>query len=349
MRNCSHSLRAMLIACSPSVMRASWIVACIALASWITASPVLAQDKQIIKLGWTTTDGVEDPYAIGARAFKAALEAEPNGKNFDVQLYPNRQLGDEKPLLEGIRMGMAQAGIITNAVVAQIEPAYQLNDLPFLYSSSEQAYQLMEGEVGKKLTKKLEDKGIAVLGYMGGGFRNMINNVRPVKTPEDVVGVKYRVMQSPIYIGMYKALGGSPVPMAWGETYTAVQQGALDGLEIPLSVIDSTKSYEITKYLSLTQHTFSIIEFVFNKRWLDKLEPAQRDAVISAARKATLEQRQVTEENSKKLAAALEKKGMTLNTITDPAAFRKKVQPVYEEFKPRIGSDILDAALAQVN
>src|SRR5690606_38856846 len=100
----------------------------------------------------------------------------------------------------------------------------------------------MDGDVGAQLAKKLEKKGISVLGYMGGGFRNMINNIRPVKTPEDVAGVKYRVMQSPIYIGMYESLGGSPVPMAWGETYTAVQQGALDGLEIPLSVIDSTKS-----------------------------------------------------------------------------------------------------------
>src|SRR3546814_16909570 len=100
-------------------------------------------------------------------------------------------------------------------------------------------------------------------------------------------------MQSPIYIGMYEALGGSPVPMAWGETYTAVQQGTLDGLEIPLSVIDSTKSYEITKFLSLTNHTFSVIEFVFNKRLLDKMEPPQRQAILDAARKAAQEERRI--------------------------------------------------------
>lgn len=329
-------------------MKAFFVAVCMALAGWVAVSPAHAQQKQVIKLGWTTTDGVADPYAIGARAFKAALEADPNGKDFDVQLYPNRQLGDEKALLEGVRMGLAQGGVITNAVIAQIEPAYQLNDLPFLYSSSQEAYQLMEGDVGQKLAKKLEAKGIMVLGYMGGGFRNMINNVRPVRTPEDIAGVKYRVMQSPIYIGMYEALGGSPVPMAWGETITAVQQGALDGLEIPLSVIDSTKSYEITKYLSLTQHTFSVISLIFNKRWLDKLEPAQREAVVAAAHKATLEQRKTTEENTKKLAASLEEKGMIVNDIVDVAAFREKVQPLYEEFKPAIGGDILDSALAQV-
>ena len=321
---------------------------CVAAAGCLVMAAAHAQDKQVIKLGWTTTDGEQDPYAIGARAFKAALEADPNGKSFEVQLYPNRQLGDEKALLEGVRMGLAQGGLITNAVVAQMEPAFQLNDLPFLYASPEQAYQLMDGSIGQQLAKKLEAKGIAVVGYMGGGFRNMINNVRPVKTPEDVAGVKYRVMQSPIYIGMYEALGGSPVPMAWGETYTAVQQGALDGLEIPLSVIDSTKSYEITKYLSLTNHTFSVIEFVFNKRLLDKMAAPQRQAILDAARKATLEERKVNDENARKLVETLKGKGMQVNAIWNPAAFREKVKPVYDSFRPGIGPDLLDAALAQV-
>jgi len=322
---------------------------CIAAAGCMMVAGAQAQGRQVIKLGWATTDGAQDPYAIGARAFKAALEADPNGKGFDVQLYPNRQLGDEKALLEGVRMGLAQGGLITNAVVAQMEPAFQLNDLPFLYASAEQAYQLMDGDIGRQLAGKLESKGIVVLAYLGGGFRNMINNVRPVKAPQDVAGVKYRVMQSPIYIGMYEALGGSPVPMAWGETYTAVQQGALDGLEIPLSVIDSTKSYEITKYLSLTNHTFSVIEFVFNKRMLDKLEPPQRQAIVDAARKAAQEERRINDDNARQLVTTLKDKGMAVNAIDNPAAFRQKVKPVYESFRPGIGSDLLDAALAQVN
>ena len=309
---------------------------------------VAAKAKIPIKLGWTTTDGPTDPYAVGARAFAKALAQEPAGKVFDVQFYPNRQLGDEKAVLEGLRMGTAQAAIITNAVTAQIEPAFLLNDLPFLYASSTQAYNLLDGEVGDMLAKKLEPKGIAVLGYMGGGFRNMINNVRPVTKPEDVSGVKYRVMQSPMYIGMYESLGGNPVPMAWGETYTAVQQGALDGLEIPLSVIDSTKSYEITKYLSLTNHTFSVIEFLFNKRWLDRLEPAQREAIIKAAEVATKEQRAVSDDSAKKLVSVLADKGMQVNEIGNPAQFREKVKPVYEKFRPQIGAEILDKALVEV-
>lgn len=307
-----------------------------------------AESKQTIRLGWTTTDSESDPYAIGARAFKEALEAHEHGKGFDVRFFPNRQLGDEKALLEGVRMGMAEAALITNAVMAQTETAFLLNDLPFLYSSAEDAYTLMDGSVGEALAEKAEAKGLVVVGYMAGGFRNMLNNVRPVTTPDDVSGVKYRVMQSPIYIGMYESLGGSPVPMAWGETYTAIQQGALDGMELPLSVIDSTKSYEITKYLSLTQHTFSVIEFLFNKRMLDRLSDEKRQAILDAAQQATKVQRQAVEENSKKLVAALGEKGMEVNQIQDPAAFREKVKPVYEQFRSQIGDELLNSALTQV-
>lgn len=310
--------------------------------------PATAETTIPLKLGWTTTDAQTDPYAIGARAFAEALSQDPNGKVFDIQFYPNRQLGDEKALIEGLRMGTAHAALITNAVTSQIEPAFLLNDLPFLYTSADQAYEILDGEVGEELAKKISSKGITLMGYMGGGFRNMINNVRPVSSPSDVAGVKYRVMQSPIYIGMYEALGGSPVPMAWSETYTAVQQGALDGLEIPLSVIDSTKSYEIAKYLSLTNHTFSVIEFLFNKRWLDKLSPEHQEAIAKAAKMAVEKQRAASEENANQLVTMLADKGMTVNEVSDMGQFRDQVKPVYEKFRPQIGTDLLDNALARV-
>ncbi len=120
---------------------------------------------------------------------------------------------------------------------------------------------------------------------MEGGFRHMINNVRPVTKPEDVKGVKYRVMQNPVYIDMFSSLGGSAVPMAWGETFTAVQQGTIDGLEIPIAVIDSSKYYEVTKYLSLTNHTYSMIALLMSKKSYDKLPADLQKAVRARAGK----------------------------------------------------------------
>ena len=322
-------------------------IAVVALAAAVGAAPALAQQKTVIKLGWITSDGAQDPYAIGARAFKEALEKNAAGK-IEVQLYPNRQLGDEKVLVEGMRFGTVDAGIITNALVAPVESAFQLNDLPFLYASEQQAHKVLDGPVGQAMAKKLEAKGIIVLGYMEGGFRQMINNVRPVAKPEDVKGVKYRVMQNPVYIDMFTSLGGSAIPMAWGETFTAVQQGAIDGLEIPIAVIDANKYFEVTKYLSLTNHTYSVIELLISKRTFDKLPADLQKAVRDAAATATAEQRKAAAANSKELLATLQTKGMKVNPIGDPAAFRGSVKGVYDKFRPSIGPELMDAALAAV-
>ncbi|MFZ2739429.1 MAG: TRAP transporter substrate-binding protein [Burkholderiaceae bacterium] len=317
------------------------------LAMLLFAPVTIAQTKTVIKLGWTSSDGAQDPYAIGARAYKAALEAASKG-SIEVQLYPNRQLGDEKPMLEGLRFGTVDAAIITNAVVAQIETAFQLNDLPFLYSNEAQAHKVLDGKIGAELAKKLDSKGIVLLGYMEGGFRNMINNKKPVQQPSDVTGVKYRVMQNPVFIDMFNSLGGSAVPMAWGETFTAVQQGTIDGLEIPLAVIDASKYYEVTKFLSLTNHTYSAIPLLMSKRTLDKLTPDQRKAVFETAKLAVSEQRKTAADNAKHLLTALQSKGMKVNNISDAAAFRKSVAPMYEKFRTSIGADLLASTLELV-
>lgn len=322
------------------------LAAC-ALAASLAAAPAVAQQKTVIKLGWISSDGAQDPYAIGARAFKEAAEKNSAGQ-IEVQLYPNRQLGDEKALVEGMRFGTLDAGIITNALVAPVEPAFALNDLPFLYANEEQAHKVLDGSVGQMMAKKLETKGIIVLGFMEGGFRHMINNVRPVARPDDVKGVKYRVMQNPVYIDMFSAFGGSAIPMAWGETFTAVQQGTIDGLEIPIAVIDSNKYFEVTKYLSLTNHTYSVIELMMSKRSFDKLSPALKTAVRDAAASATVEQRKATAANTKQLLAALQTKGMKVNSVADPVAFRAAVKSVYDKFRGSIGADVMDAALAAV-
>jgi len=306
-----------------------------------------AQQKITIKIGWVTPDSPQDPYANGARTFKQAVERQSNGR-IEVQLFPNRQLGDEKPMLEGLRFGTLDAAVITNAVVAQIEPAFQVNDLPFLYSNEAQAHRVLDGKVGQTLAKKLESKGIVALGFMEGGFRHMINNVRPVSRPEDVKGVKYRVMQNPVYIDMFASLGGSAVPMAWGETFTAVQQGTIDGLEIPIAVIDSSKYNEVTKYLSLTNHTYSMIALLMSKKSYDKLPADLKNVVREAGKTALGAQRTAAGANAKELVSTLEKKGMKVNAVSDIVPFRNAVKPVYEKFKGSIGADVMSDVLAAV-
>ena len=306
-----------------------------------------AQNRSVLRIGWTSGDGAQDPYAVGARAFKAALEQRV-GERMDVQLFPNRALGDERPMLDGMRLGTVDMGVITNAVIAQIEPAFQLCDMPFLFGSEEQGHRVLDGAIGQQLKARLEARGVVPLGYMEGGFRHMINNVRPIARPEDLRGIKFRVLQSPIYIEMYRALGGNAVPMAWGETFTAVQQGAIDGLEIPLGVIDQNKYYEVTKYLSLTGHIYSMIGLLIAKRSLDRLPTEVRAAVVEAGAAATRAQRAANAEATRGFRDSLARQGMQVNDVVDKTVFRRGVLPMYESFRGQIGSDLVRDALAAV-
>jgi tripartite ATP-independent transporter DctP family solute receptor len=308
-----------------------------------------AQAAEIeLKLAWLTADSPTDPYAVTAHAFKNALEAALPGR-VEVQLFPNRQLGDDKEILEGMQFGTIDMGVITNAVVANLEPTYQLVDLPFLFGSAEQAHEVLDGEVGQTLATNLRTKGVVSLGAAEGGFRNMINNTRPVRKPEDVEGVKYRTMQNPVFIEMFSSLGGSPVPMAWGEVFTAMQQGTVDGLEIPASVVNSNNYAEVTKYLSFTRHTYSAIHLLMSESSFEGLPADVQQAVLDAGRTAIAEQRKTVAAAEAHVVEALKEKGMEINDIDDVSAFRSKVGPVYERFEPTIGADLLKTALQAVS
>lgn len=302
----------------------------------------------VLKLGWCTSTGKSDPYAIACRQWKKALEELAPGQ-FDVQLFPNRQLGDEKEMLEGLSFGTIDMGIITNSPISRIALPFQVNDQPFIYANKEQAYKVLDGPIGQELMKGLEAKNIIGFGFAEGGFRQMINNVRQVYTPSDVEGIKWRVMPNPVYIEMFRSLGGNAVPMAWGEVFTAVQQGTIDGLEIPIAVIYNNGYYEVTKYLSLTNHTYSALGVLMAKRtYHKKLTKEQQTAVRKAARKAIDTERRMNTKNVEELIDKIKGKGMQVNSVKDPKAFRAKVKPVYEKFRPTIGSELLDRVLAAV-
>lgn len=311
----------------------------------VPVGPAAAQQKIVIKLGWAGTDGPQDPYAVGARFFRDLLGKATDGRVV-VELYPNRQLGDEKPLTEGMRLGTVDAGIITNAVLAQIEPSLQLNDMPFLFADEAKARAMLDGPVGQKLGANLEKKGVKLLAWMEGGFRNMINNVRPVSKPDDVSGVKFRVMQNPVYISMFSSLGGNAIPMAWGDTLTAIQQGTIDGLEIPLAIIDQNKFWETTKFLSVTNHTYSAIGLVMSKRNFDRQPDDIKKAILEVAPVAAKMQRDAATATANEILARLEKSGMQVNRVPDVKPFRASVQAVYDKFKDGIGPDLMKEALA---
>jgi len=310
-------------------------------------SATLATAKPIIlKLGHCNAPGKTDPYHLTATYFAEALEEIAPGQ-FKVQIFPARQLGDEKEMIEGIGFGTIDMGVITNSPISRISVPFQVNDMPFIYPSEEYAHKILDGPVGQKLLATLESKNIIGLGFAEGGFRQMINNVRPVKNAGDVSGIKWRVMPNPVYIEMFRSLGGNAVPMPWGEVFTAIQQGTIDGLEIPLAVIYNNGFYEVAKYCSLTNHTYSALGVLISKRKYDKLTPEQQDAVRKAARKAIDRERIQNRKNVKETVAKLEAKGMKVNAVADFKPFQEKVTKVYDKFRPNIGDDIFNQVLSK--
>jgi tripartite ATP-independent transporter DctP family solute receptor len=313
----------------------------------LCAIPQAASAQSVLKLGWTTSDSALDPYAVGAKLFKEEVERASN-KQIVVQLYPNRQLGDEKQMLEGLRFGTVDMALVTNSVVAQLEPAYQLFDLPFLFSNETQAHKVLDSEVGKAMSTKLGAKGIVNLGSTEGGFRQMLNNKKPVNTPADIQGVKYRVMQNPMFIEMFSRLGGNAVPMAWGETFTAVQQGTIDGLEGAVSVFYASKFQEITKYLSVTNHNYSAVHLLASSRSLGKLNAAQQTLVKEAAARAVVAQRKEAANLGTKALEMMKKDGVQVNAIADVTPFRAAMAPVYEKARGVVGDKLMDQTLGMV-
>lgn len=308
------------------------------------APPASAADVRI-RFGWATTDAETDAYRYAAHVFADALEKEAPGR-FQVSFFPNRQLGDEKEMVQGMQLGTVDVALITNSIVANVEPAFQINDLPFLYESPEQAHRILDSELGGKLFDRLSKKNIIGLAFCESGFRNMVNNVRPVTAPKDLEGVKYRVMESPLFIGMYQNLGGTAVPMAWGDTFTALQQGTIDGLELPTWVIYASKVYEASKYLSLTQHVYTATPMMMSARSFNKLGKDDQQLVRKAAAHACKEQRVFNAGLEAKNLEALKAKGMEINRLGGTAGFRERMKPLYDSYRPKIGDDLVQAWMA---
>lgn len=319
-----------------------------AAAVFVVAGYSAAQAQTQMRIGWTTGDSEIDPYAITAREFERALEEVAPGE-FELRFFPSRQLGDEREMLENISLGVQDAGIITGTAIATMESAFQLNDMPFLYSSPQEAHAVLDGPVGQQLMDTLIAHDIVGLGFAEAGFRHTINNERPVGAPEDFSGIRLRVQPSDLFIDAFEAAGASPTAMAWGEVFTAAQQGAVDGLEIPLNVILGNNFDEVTSYLSLTSHSYNAVGLLVSQSFMDGLSEENQNAVREASRIALDRQREINAQNEEAALDELMERGMQVNEVEDHGAFRERMEPVYDAYRDAVGGDILDAALSQLD
>lgn len=290
--------------------------------------------KYTLKLGHLQTD--DHPYGKGAIKFKELVEKNSNGQ-IKVEIFGNSQLGNARDEIEGLQLGTLQLHIGSVAPVANFAPKMGALSLPYLFTSREQAYKVLDGPVGQEVAKDLDSKGIVLLSYMENGWRHMTNNVRPIHSAADVKGLKMRALESPVYVDMFKALGAQVTTIPFGELYTAMEQKVVDGQENPLAQIAVNKFNEVQKYLTLDGHTYDPAVFLMSKNALNGLPPNLQKVVKDAAKQATDYERQVSAEDEKKFLDQLKKAGMIVDEHPDIKSFKEAVQPVYTKYKSQFG------------
>ncbi len=315
----------------------------------LVAGTTMAADYKERTLKFSYLNAKEHPQGLGAQKF-ADLVAEKSGGKIKVRTFPGGTLGGDLQTLSALQGGTVEMTVMNSGILVGLAKEFAAVDMPFLFNSAAEADALLDGPFGKTLHDKLPEKGVLALGYWDLGFRNLTNNRRPVTKVDDVAGLKIRVIQTPIYIDTFKALGANPVPLPFTELYTALETRTVDGQENPSKTIELSKLYEVQKHLTVTRHIYNPQSLLISKAFWDKLTPDEQTLFRDAAAEATAYQRKISREQDAEALNALRAKGVQVVEL--PAAeldqFREKVKPVVEKYKAEVGPALVEQMYAEI-
>ena len=306
----------------------------LALAGAFLAGGAQAADPIVLGIGYPTP--LIGPHGAGAKGFEEELNRLAPGR-FKVQHFPGGSLGGEREMIESLQLGTLQMAITGTAVIGNFVPDMMVMDMPFLFRDLAHARATLDGPIGKDLLAKFGQKNLVGLTFGEIGFRHITDNKRPIKSADDLRGLKIRTMENPVHLAAFRALGAQPTPMAWTEVATALQQGTIDGQENPISILVAAKLWETQKYLTLTRHVFTPISFTMSGPFFAKLGPADQEAVRKAALVGRAANRKYVDEAEKSGLDELRKNGMQITTSIDAADFQKRLAPVYKHYDEKFG------------
>jgi len=289
-------------------------------------------DAKTIRAG--LTDPLDTPHGKAMVLFKETLEKETNG-SIKVQLFPSLQLGQILEQVEGVQQGSQEMMMATPAWFSRFYPAIDIFSLPYLVTTWTSGEKLLASPVTKEIWAEAEKaSGVKIVGALPVGFRNVINKKRPVRSIEDMAGLKIRLQNSPVQLATFKALGANPVVVSWGETHQAVQTGIVDGLENSLPILVSAKFADVAEYVSLTRHFFEHFLVFVNPKFYAGLTPDEKRAYDNAMRRAEERCLELVKKAEADAIAELEKEGAKVNELDASvvAKFRDAVKPVYDEY-----------------
>ncbi|WP_298232684.1 TRAP transporter substrate-binding protein [uncultured Azohydromonas sp.] len=291
----------------------------------------------------------EHPQGMGAQKF-ADLVAQKSGGKITVKLFPGGTLGGDVQTVSAMQGGTIEMTVLNAGILQSQVKEFAVYDFPFLFNNAQEADAVTDGPFGKGLLQKLEAKNLVGLNYWDLGFRHLSNSRRAINKADDIAGLKIRVIQSPIYIDLFNALGANATPMPFPEVYPALEQKAIDGQENPATVIRANKFNEVQKHLALTKHIYNPQAVIASKKFWDSLSAEEKKILTEAVDAATTYQRGISRTQADQALDELKKSGMQVTEL--PAAevekLRAKVKPVIDKQTAVVGADTVKALNAEI-
>ncbi|OWW20968.1 TRAP transporter substrate-binding protein [Noviherbaspirillum denitrificans] len=290
------------------------IFTALALAGLMAGASAEDYKPRMIRFGYGLAEDSNQGRAV---KFFADDLARRTGGKLKAKGFGGASLGNDMQMQNALIGGAQEMMVGSTATLVGIVSEFGVFDLPFVFRNEREADAILDGPFGQKLADKLQEKGLVGLVYWENGFRNLTNSKRPVSRMEDMQGIKLRVMQNPVYIDMFKGFGANAIPLPFSELFTALETGTVDGQENPVTTIQSSKFYEVQKYLSMTKHVYSPWIVLASKRWWDGLSNDERKAIQEAAAASRDFERKDSRAASAKAIDFLKSKGMQITVVSD--------------------------------
>lgn len=303
------------------------------LAAGLVAATVSAQAAS---LRFASESARSDTQFTAAQKFSDLLKEKTKGA-LDLKIFPDSTLGNAQAAITGVRGGTVDMLVSGSNNFSGLVPLIGMFDIPFLFKDTAHAYRALDGKVGQDMLGKLDAIGLKGLAYWDNGWRQMTNSKHPIKTPDDVKGLKMRTTGSPVHIEAFKLLGANPIPMPLAELYTALEMRTVDAQEHPIGVFYSAKLFEVQKHLTLSYHAYSALIVAMNKAKYESLPADQQKALVEAAREAGTLQRKLNNEAIMKQVEEVKKAGVQVVEKIDPTPFAEATKDVRASFVSKFG------------
>lgn len=305
----------------------------------VLAVPAAAQVQQkTYKIGYILP--VNSQLGAAATAFADDVAKRTGGK-VKIEQYPNSALGGEVDMLSGLQLGTVDVAVVTGAPLPNVVPEVGVFSVPFIFRNVAHAHAVLDGPLGQSYLEKFKDKGMIALAWGENGMRHITNSKRPIRTADDLKGLKLRLPQSDVMAAGFKALGADVGALGFPQLYGALQTGQFDGQENPIATIQSAKFFQVQKYLTLSGHVYDPAVILVSGETWKELTDSEKAAMLEAAKAGALASRNYAAEAEKSGVEALRKQGMEVVEQIDRAAFTSGLQSVRGEYEKKFGAETL--------